>query len=397
MDRYVNYILNYLIKKYENSKLSQDGSDLNINISMKFDNKNMPDYVSEDSYKYEELIEKAVSYLENKNFIKVIKSKKRIDKVSLNLEVVLDIYKYLGLETREEKEVLYNDVFNKYISSNLVAIFYELMNNKFKTYKTYKSYFKGIYELEEILIILSNLEKQEKEISKRAFSSKYLGNSKRLEQLESKIVKIIKECLNLIDNNDEDILMRFNVIKNPTFIYIKGKGKFKINDCVIDLEKLESELILSSNHLNILEILSLNTKKVITIENLTSFYDYKETNSLVIYLGGFHNQIRKEFLLKVKEFKKDLEFYHLGDIDAGGFYILNHLITDTGINFRTSKMDILTLNLYKDSCNQLTKEDRKRLNDLKSIETLKDYYEVFAYMLDNNIKLEQENINYNKS
>ena len=364
---------------------------------MKFDNKNMPDYVSEDSYKYEELIEESVSYLENKNFIKVIKNKKRIDKVLLNLDFVLDIYKYLGIKTRKEKENLYKDIFNKYISSNLVAIFYELINNKFKSYKTYKSYFNTTEELEEILIVLSNLEKQEIEISKRTFSSKYLSNSKRLEQLESKIIKIIKECLNLFDNNDEDILMRFNIVSNPTFIYIKGCGKFKINDCIIDLEKLKSELILSSNHLKNLEILSLNTKKVVTIENLTSFYDYKETNSLVIYLGGFHSQIRKEFLLKVKEFKKELEFFHLGDIDAGGFYILNHLIDDTGIKFKTSKMDILTLKLYKDSCNILTKEDRKRLSDLKNIENLRDYYEVFDYMLDNDIKLEQENINYDKS
>lgn len=395
MNKYIDYILNFLIEKYENSKLSQTGSKLNLKITMKFDNKNFQEYVSEDSYQYEEVIEEAVSFLERKNFIDVIRFNGRIDRVVLNIDLLKEVYKYLGKNSRLEKEKGYRTLFKKYEMSNLVMSFYQLINEKFLNFKSYKSYFNSKEELEEILVILSSLENQTTEISKRVFSSKYLGNSKRFEHIEAKIIKIIKEILNISDLDNDSILLKFNIVKNPTFIYIKGKGKFRINTVEIDLEKLDSELILSSNHLKKLEILSLNVEKIITIENLTTFYDYKDLSSLIIYLGGFHNQIRKEFLLKLKKYKNNLKFYHLGDIDAGGFYILNHLINDTGIKFQTIRMDIATLKQYKNYGDTLTIEDKKRLNDLKNIANLKDYQEVINYMLEENIKLEQENIDYN--
>lgn len=395
MNKYIDYILNFLIEKYENSKLSQIGSKLNLKITMKFDNKNFQEYVSEDSYQYEEVIEEAVSFLERKNFIDVIRFNGRIDRVVLNIDLLKEVYKYLGKNSRLEKEKGYRTLFKKYEMSNLVMSFYQLINEKFLNFKSYKSYFNSKEELEEILVILSSLENQTTEISKRVFSSKYLGNSKRFEHIEAKIIKIIKEILNISDLDNDSILLKFNIVKNPTFIYIKGKGKFRINTVEIDLEKLDSELILSSNHLKKLEILSLNVEKIITIENLTTFYDYKDLSSLIIYLGGFHNQIRKEFLLKLKKYKNNLKFYHLGDIDAGGFYILNHLINDTGIKFQTIRMDIATLKQYKNYGDTLTIKDKKRLNDLKNIANLKDYQEVINYMLEENIKLEQENIDYN--
>lgn len=395
MNKYIDYILNFLIEKYENSKLSQTGSKLNLKITMKFDNKNFQEYVSEDSYQYEEVIEEAVSFLERKNFIDVIRFNGRIDRVVLNIDLLKEVYKYLGKNSRLEKEKGYRTLFKKYEMSNLVMSFYQLINEKILNFKSYKSYFNSKEELEEILVILSGLENQTTEISKRVFSSKYLGNSKRFEHIEAKIIKIIKEILNISDLDNDSILLKFNIVKNPTFIYIKGKGKFRINTVEIDLEKLDSELILSSNHLKKLEILSLNVEKIITIENLTTFYDYKDLSSLIIYLGGFHNQIRKEFLLKLKKYKNNLKFYHFGDIDAGGFYILNHLINDTGIKFQTIRMDIATLKQYKNYGDTLTIEDKKRLNDLKNIANLKDYQEVINYMLEENIKLEQENIDYN--
>lgn len=94
------------------------------------------------------------------------------------------------------------------------------------------------------------------------------------------------------------------------------------------------------------------------------------------------------------DFDNSISFYHVGDIDVGGFYILNHLIADTKIPFRARKMDIDTLAQYKDYACDLTTEDRKRLKDLKGIEALKEYEDIFDYMLENNMKLEQENIYY---
>lgn len=123
MNKYIDYILNFLIEKYENSKLSQTGSKLNLKITMKFDNKNFQEYVSEDSYQYEEVIEEAVSFLERKNFIDVIRFNGRIDRVVLNIDLLKEVYKYLGKNSRLEKERGYRTLFKKYEMSNLDYVF----------------------------------------------------------------------------------------------------------------------------------------------------------------------------------------------------------------------------------------------------------------------------------
>ena len=58
-------------------------------------------------------------------------------------------------------------------------------------------------------------------------------------------------------------------------------------------------------------------------------------------------------------------------------------------------MDIDTLIKYRDYTKKLTKEDIKRLNYLKEQPLMIKYLYVIDYMLKYNIKLEQENINYN--
>jgi len=57
MNSYENIIVRKLLKKYENSKVSKIGSNRILTISLVFNEKNMLDYVGEDSYKYENLIE----------------------------------------------------------------------------------------------------------------------------------------------------------------------------------------------------------------------------------------------------------------------------------------------------------------------------------------------------
>ena len=118
-------------------------------------------------------------------------------------------------------------------------------------------------------------------------------------------------------------------------------------------------------------------------------YTYENNNDFVIYLGGFHNAVKREFIKKIYNSNPSKTYMHFGDIDAGGFYILKHLKTKTGVNFLPMKMDIETLQLYKDCVKTLSTEDRKRLEKLLGDNEFKD---VIAYMLENDCKLEQENV-----
>lgn len=393
---YEEKIIEKLIKKYQNSKLSKDCSTNNIKIGMVFDEKNMPDYVSDSSYLYEADIESSVNKLKDLGLITVdYNLDERIRKVYLNLSAVDNAYLYLGKRTLSDRKKEIMDLLKRYKDKgNIVKNFVIFIEERISNSKSTDKYFKTFSELEELLFILYKIVNQKEDISLRRFSAMYLNDSKRLEKMESKIISIIKLFGGFELDSEENILENFNIYKNPSFVILKGVGKFKINNQFIDLKLLGSELLLSGNQIEMVEVNGLDCKEVITVENLTSFYDYPETDRCVIYLGGFHNRIRKKLLCKMYEFDKNISFYHSGDIDAGGFYILNHLIEDTDIPFKGRNMDVLTLEEYSDFTVTLTDKEKERISKLRNIGNLCEYKEVFDYMLKKGVKLEQENIKY---
>ena len=392
---YEDKIIEKLIKKYQNSKLSKDCSTNNIKIGMVFDEKNMPDYVSDSSYLYEADIESSVNKLKDLGLITVdYNLDERIRKVYLNLSAVDNAYLYLGKRTLSDRKKEIMDLLKRYKDKgNIVKNFVIFIEERISNSKSTDKYFKTFSELEELLFILYKIVNQKEDISLRRFSAMYLNDSKRLEKMESKIISIIKLFGGFELDSEENILENFNIYKNPSFVILKGVGKFKINNQFIDLKLLGSELLLSGNQIEMVEVNGLDCKEVITVENLTSFYDYPETDRCVIYLGGFHNRIRKKLLCKMYEFDKNISFYHSGDIDAGGFYILNHLIEDTDIPFKGRNMDVLTLE-NSDFTVTLTDKEKERISKLRNIGNLCEYKEVFDYMLKKGVKLEQENIKY---
>ena len=95
-------------------------------------------------------------------------------------------------------------------------------------------------------------------------------------------------------------------------------------------------------------------------------------------------------IARIVELLPNLECYHYGDIDAGGFYILNHLREKTGIKFIPYMMGIEELRRYHNNCKPLTNNDKKRLLMMLKNDSFKDFHKTITYMLDNNIKIEQE-------
>ena len=78
------------------------------------------------------------------------------------------------------------------------------------------------------------------------------------------------------------------------------------------------------------------------------------------------------------------------NLDAGGFYILEHLKRKTGIPFQMFQMDIETLKKYEDYAKPLTENDKKRLMQLEKMELPDEERKLITYMLQKGIKLEQE-------
>jgi hypothetical protein len=173
-------------------------------------------------------------------------------------------------------------------------------------------------------------------------------------------------------------------------VNFKGAGAIVLSGQRIDLRGFRGDIAISSALLEEIGRIEITGDVVMTVENLTSFHMAESADVFLIYLGGFHNRIRREFIRKVHAQNPYKAFRHFGDVDAGGFYILEHLRRLTGVGFEPYRMDVETLRQYRDFSKRLTDNDRERLKRLQGGR----FNEVISYMLEHDCKLEQEAVRF---
>ena len=141
------------------------------------------------------------------------------------------------------------------------------------------------------------------------------------------------------------------------------------------------------------EKIMISDRRFMTVENKTAYMRCDEEDTAYFYLGGYANRFQRECLKKIYADNPGVEYYHFGDIDAGGFYIYENLCRITGIAFQMYKMSVLELGSqqYAGCLQRLSENDRKRLQALKEYDK---FGEVVQYMLENDVKLEQEIVCY---
>jgi len=241
-----------------------------------------------------------------------------------------------------------------------------------------------IHTFEMLLQAIHGILDLESETFERDFSVRLFSDSKVFEKIKAKVISILFEYGDFAEKST--VLHELNLVSNPGHVFFKGSGIITIAGQTIDISRLHGDMALSTALLQDVEKIEVTGESVITIENLTTFNTFDAQNVFAIYLGGYHNTIRRNFIQKIFEQNQDKQYLHFGDIDAGGFYILMHLRRKTGVPFRPYKMDVTTLIQNMQYAKPLTDNDRKRLSSLKNDE----FAGVIEYMLENNCKLEQE-------
>jgi len=390
MKNYKKLILDKLIDSYENSIIYKGDSLRDNKIYFKFDLKNLKEYFDELNYKYKEEIDIACEQLENEELIKIYRGKgfknHIIEKVQLKLENLQEIYLYLN---RKEKKQKQNEVFSLLedykVREDFLGDFANYIIDKLENNASVKKYLdlENISECNDILKGIDEVLKQNKEIFRRNFSIKVYGDSKKYEAIESKVIKIIK------DFSKDEFINDYNILKNYTYVYFKGNIKLKIKESNISANDFLGGIAISSKDIENIEEIKVCSEQLATIENLTSFNNYNEEGG-VIYLGGYHNGVRQNLLIKIYSENPNINYYHFGDIDAGGFKILIHLINKTKIPFKSLNMDSKTLLQNIDYAKPLTDNDITEINRLLEIDEYKEYSDILSMMLKINKKLEQE-------
>lgn len=392
MNDFENKIIEKLLTKYQNSKLSKEGSERNIKIKIDVNDPIMKSYKSRDSYKYREQNDKTIRILESKGYINAYFSKENeFEYLVLNVDRVDELYNYHGIPNPRIENEKVISILNSYETNSFMKIFKDDVIKQINEKYTYpKIYFNDSKELMIILKIIDEILVLNDEVMKRDFSVRVLGDSKKFVLYENKIINIIKDYdPEAKDIEKEDILKSYNIVSNYSYTLIKNKLVFKLKNTIIDLNQLPYDFSMSNQMIKDLTIIKSDIKRIITVENLTTFYGLNE-DALIIYLAGFHNSIKQQLLLKIYEMYPNAEYYHFSDIDAGGFWIYNNLKNKTCIPFKPFRMGIKELENNKDNLKELTANDVRRLKILLTNPGFEEFYDVIKYMLNNNCKLEQE-------
>lgn len=397
-------ILQKLLTKYESSKTYKGENSVIQSFSIKpTDIFKEYDMDSTDINVIEDF-EKQCELLESEGLIQLDWKYERITKINAiaTVENWQRIRTILGVKDKKQHKqdeihfytVFYEDINSEQIVKDFCKHQIErLENDKEAEYLQEDS--------KNIISLLNFILKNKDEILERELSISVLANSKTWEEkYKRKVLKILlqsKHFDSLIENCADEkeinkvILEECNVYSNPSYVYFKGNGKitFENGECLTVFPDLPFAFY--SPSISKITSFEIEDSKIMTIENLTSFNRIKESETFFIFLSGYHNSVKQKFLEKIYQQNSNKEYYHFGDLDPDGFFILENLQKKTHIDFKPYKMGIEELKKYSVFSKTLEGNDITKANSL--IEKGK-FVEIMNYMLENNIKLEQEIISW---
>lgn len=367
--KYNDIILKDLMSIYE--KRDANSSNFKTKIKIKITEKTYPKYFNDPSG-----FDESIKELKKQGLIdyKLVPHDTVIDFIILNFDRVDDVKSILGIKGISDIRERLLEELNKYDDKKIVELKTTILE-RINSNKSIKQYLDDNFI--DAIKAVHYIENLDHDVYERNASNYIYNDSKRLASL--------KTTLNAIYDSD-NILEESGILSVTPYLYVKGDGIIKINNQTIDLSLCGTSIGIPIDNVDIINFENIN--KVTTIENLTTFYDYK-SDGLIIYLGGFSTRSQKKVLNKLKS--KCDDFYHFGDIDYGGFTILNDLMEYLDLNIKTVNMDLDTLLSNVKFAQNF--DDNKYVDKLKILLTkprLIKYYDVIEYLIKNKVWLEQE-------
>ncbi len=321
-----------------------------------------------------------------------------ISKIKLNTNSINEIYLVLKREDITVKRNQEIKMYTQYMGvHDIMDAFCKSQIERLNAYKNAE------YACDiaiNILKLLKYVLENNRDIMERELSVAVLGDTKIFEKsYKGRICSIIEEYgeleldLSVLDKKEKEkaILEEYQVFSNPSYIFFKGNVDIHYVDGSSISVTPDNPIAILSEAMERIEMIKVNSNRIVTVENLTSYNRINDNKSTFIFLSGYHNTAKQRFLKKIAENNRGVSWFHFGDIDPDGYFILKNLIEKTGISFIPLYMDVQQLINYKQYCKPLEKNDMVKANSLLKFHF---YDEVMEFMLANDCKLEQEIISW---
>ncbi|MCH5180171.1 MAG: hypothetical protein J1F32_03035 [Erysipelotrichales bacterium] len=365
---YDEKILKDLVSIYE--KRDANSSSFKTSVKIKITKSKYPKYFA-DTNGYNE----AIYRLSQKEYIKIkyIPHDTVIESIILNIDKIHEIHSILNTKSIDEKRKKLLSELEKYDDKIIISLKDEI-NEKISSHKSIKQYLNE--DFIDAIRAVHYIEHLDHDVYERNASNYIFNDSKRLTKIKSIISSIY---------DNENIFKEKGILSVPPQLTIKGNGIVHINDQTIDLSKIKNAIGLQIDNINVISFEQIS--KVTTIENLTTFFDYVD-DGLIIYLGGFPTRNQISVLKKLRKICP--HFYHFGDIDFGGYLILNTLMENINCDIVTVNMSLQTLKSNIKYSQPIDDKYIRKLELLLDKPLLKSHYNVIRFLIKNKVRLEQE-------
>jgi hypothetical protein len=238
----------------------------------------------------------------------------------------------------------------------------------------------------------------------RIFSQRLFRDTKHLERhVIKRLVSLAKQASGEQLETEEEWLDWLGLTRNPQSVWLCGPLVFRTGDGrQADTDAFPGGIGLSAETIGAMTHVSTSARRILTIENWTSYHRHLEQRSvpageeLVIYTGGYPHRVLQTFLLKLAKAADKAtdppEFFHWGDIDLGGIRIFQLLQSRFFPQLRPYRMDAETLLRYEAQAAPVSDEYADRLRQALDDPRYAPWLPVLQVMLERRIRLEQESI-----
>lgn len=327
-----------------------------------------------------------------------VKGTSVISKIKLNINSLTEIYIVINREDITEKRKRESKMYSQYLDINYIIDAY--CKKQMERLENYKNAEYPFNIANNILKLLKYIFQNKTDIMERELSVAVLSDTKLFEKsYRSRVCSIIEKYgrldldLDVLDKKEKErvILEEYQVYSNPSYIYFKGSVELFYYDGTSIFVKPDNPIAILSEVITQIKTIKVNSSRIVTVENLSSYNRINDNKSTFIFLSGYHNTAKQRFLKKLAENNSSVSWFHFGDIDPDGYFILRNLIRKTGISFVPLYMDVNQLIKYRQYCKPLEQND---IIKAKSLMRIPFYDVVMKFMLEHNCKLEQEIISW---
>lgn len=153
---------------------------------------------------------------------------------------------------------------------------------------------------EILLTAIAKIEQNDRICYVREFSIEHFHDFKVFEAMSGKIARVMHMFAEEYREEElNEILAEYGIYHTPNYVYFKGCVSLAIGNNTYQIGELRQGIGISGEDIEKIcfeDVTQIH--RIVTIENLTTFFRWEEFGSLMIYLGGYHNSVRRALLKK---------------------------------------------------------------------------------------------------